>query len=177
MRLDYDEEKIITMTIILGVCGFFGGVGLQLVGLYWWCKRVKWDFWEWLDALGPLLLVMSGFLGVTFGSKKMVWGILGIVGFGCVNWISKRYRKFGWYKSGKPGFVGIVSIMLWSLFEIVVATLVRGGIYLWGLSVQQWECVVLLSVGAMMLYLRAGLDVSYTFKSLWRKKRPKLIPK
>ena len=158
MRLDYDEEKILSLLVVVGFGSIFGVLG-GLAGLWIYCKRQNWNFWEWLDVFGVVGLAMYAVSG---GELRLVVGGIGVV---WVIWLGRNYRKIFWYKSGRVGLAGLCALMWWSGGEIVVAMWSKLGLYWGGLTVSQWVSVVVLSVSATVLLLR-GND-----RFVWRKRR------
>lgn len=121
----HDPEEIFTLTCLLAVVGLLAGkLGLvaavvaMITALIIWCRKMKWNWGEWLDALG-----LYGILGLMLYSWYFVFA------FGLL-WLLKRYyRRFSWYKSGKPGFVGLFAVTIFGLSQIVFAFLTKTNVY------------------------------------------------
>lgn len=158
MRGEYEEEEILTM--LLGVTGvgmlaaawgwkwwsLWGIVVAVVATLVAWCRRKKWDIWEWLDVIVAASMVMG--LAAAVGSGQwMKGGRLGIfLGVGLVGlWlVAKYYRRWSWYKSGKLGLVGLAGLGWWMGLGLVIANWPASGIYWAGL----------LGVSAVILWRR-----------------------
>ena len=157
---DFGEEEIfshfLTVLFVCGVLGYFGGEWAALLGfvitLFSWCYYKKWDFGEWLDHW---VLIALPWVTLVHYYALVVW-IVAII-------LNKTYRNFTWYESGKIGFSGLSSIILWGLLKAMVAIIVPQTVYWLGLSVDQWFGVWLAVGGMISLYLRSG-------KKIWRKK-------
>jgi prolipoprotein diacylglyceryltransferase len=92
--------------------GFYypGGVVGILLMTVWECKVNEWKLWSFLEDMTQIIYllvlfymanewVMSGF-GLTSG----VFGLSAVLGLTVSQLVAKKYRSFGWYKSGKKGF-------------------------------------------------------------------------
>lgn len=175
LRADYGEDEVLTLTCILGLTALIGGYLLRLhewgaifpslLVLIWWCKKYKWHTGDWLDILvtGGLAISAVAFL-VVDRSNLLLSVSLGL-SFLITVVCKKYYRGWTWYKSGKPGFVGLVGLMLWSISRIGIAFGGTRAVYLWGLSVDQWIGVWTLTTASIVLYLRSG------HKLIWQNKK------
>ncbi len=174
MRADYDEEDILTLSLILagtawalswgwkwwGLAGVL--VGVVLVQILW-CRLKKWNAWEWGDVVSRASLVM----GTAAALGKGWWIVSSVMGVGALGlWgLAKTYRKIGWYKSGKAGLVGLIGGMWW---VGVWTGLAPGQIY--KVYLAGWILVGL----AVAIYLRAGRVISEDWrdiKKLWPRKQ------
>lgn len=160
-RKDFDQEDIfshfLTIVLVCSVLGYFGGEWAALLGflvsLGSWCYYKKWDFGEWLDYW---ILIVLPWVTIIHYYALIIW-LAALI-------INKNYRNFSWYESGRMGFTGLVSIILWGIAKAVVAIVVVQKVYWLGLSVDQW-LGVWIAVGSMItLFLRSG-------KKIWRKKQ------
>ena len=167
MRSDYDQEDILTLSLILagtawglgwgwkwwGLAGVLAGVILALVV---WCKLKKWDVWEWSDVVARASLG----LGAAAALGKGWWVESSVLGVGVlVLWgLARVYRKIRWYKSGKMGLVGMVGAVWWMGAWMGLAPWQISKVYL-----AAWVLVGL----AVAIYLRSG----HKFSGIWPKKR------
>ena len=88
-----------------------GGLVTMLIMTVWYCRINGWKLWSFFEDIIPIIYFFYGFLmidewlrgGMSFdqGWWGMVVAILGLIIFLTV---SKRYRSFSWYRSGKKGF-------------------------------------------------------------------------
>jgi hypothetical protein len=148
--------------------------GWGLVGGGWWmlrrwCTAQKWDFWEVYDWVSVMSL-WFWFLGSVFygpGAKyAMVSSAVGII----VTWfVRSHYRKFRWYPSGKVGIVGLSAILIYSVYEIVVAILNSAAVYWWGLTLAQTVGAWVIAICLVTVYLRGG-NRFHTDVKMFRKK-------
>lgn len=95
-----------------------------------WTKKKSWDFWQIADVLVSAFLAVLVLLGVGLALSADGKFILSFLFLSCFSLILsfvlvKNYRKFIWYKSGKPGFSACLSLAFffagWSLLEFVFA--------------------------------------------------------
>ena len=132
---DHDPEEIFTLTCLLALTGLFVGYvfGLGLVVailamiavLVVWCRRMVWNWGEWLDALG---LQAFFWLAVT-NFRQIPIAIFFVVGYVVLLILKRYYRAFSWYRSGKPGFVGLCAVSIFGFLEIVIAFLTKTNVY------------------------------------------------
>ena len=175
LHLEYDETEVLKFGVwILGV-GLGGVLLVPWVG--WWatwagvvmimlgfCRGRMINFWELGDYLW---LTTLGSIGVASLSIERVDYAIGAgVGIVVLGIISRIYRNFFWYRSGKPGFIVLATWMWWGGVETVVAMAAATKIYWAGLAVTQWIAVCVIEISAIILYLRSGLRVG---ENIWRK--------
>lgn len=187
-RREYPEEEVITMTIILtilGLVGFamwrwtsIGGVlALEILGLKLWAQRHKWDFWEWLDLIGRLSLRWGILVSLAWGPDTWPGSLSLLVGAILVETIRRYYRRFSWYKSGKLGFVGLSSILVWLVSWMLIAKWQTSNVYLGGLRLEIWIAIWAIVGSLIAIYLRGGRKTSHDlriFSKLWPTKNKKL---
>lgn len=121
----HDQEEIFTLTCLLTLVGILAGkinlmvaILAMIITLVIWCHKMKWNWGEWLDIFG-----LYGVLSLTLYSWYFIFA------FGIL-WLLKRYyRRFSWYKSGKPGFVGLFAVTIFGLSQIVFAFFTRANVY------------------------------------------------
>ena len=106
-RLDFEEKRILKFGILSGIIFLSLGwnirmwVGVVGVIVFLALKR-NLDFWEIGDVVFPIL------------SLLIFWptGLLGMMILG-------TYRKFRWYKSGRPGLSGLVTVGALGIFWVI----------------------------------------------------------
>lgn len=185
MRGEHEEERIFGLTlvvtasalvaaILLGAAAYrqwmaweWGGVAGGGIGIWWWCRKMKWDFWEWGDTIAPLSLLVAAGLAAVDGGK--MWWVAGWWGCGflAVPFFRSVYRRIGWYPSGRMGFVGLVSVWWWSIGELAVASKEEFGIYWGGLEISQWVALWFGIFLVVAIYLRGGRRVTEDVRNLW----------
>lgn len=148
LREDYPEEEIFTLSLLIFVSSlvfsavfhrFFGfpalgaflGVALSL---FFKLKISKKSIWEGFDALtfSWLYFAFFGGLGLFLATgdylmfSYLAAGILGVFWY----WLmKKKYRSFGWYKSGKLGFLFWAESAFFALFFSGLAFLRNNTLY------------------------------------------------
>lgn len=169
LKSDYDEEKILTLVSLLGIVGVLSGYAINLhewgvmfpalmvLGL--WCRKYKWNMGEWLDVLVPQGLLITALMGL--------WPL--ILVYVCIMVLKRHYRKFSWYKSGKPGLIGLAGLAGWGFTRIIIAFWDKTGVYLAFLTLDQWVSVVLFTSCVIVIYLQSGQKITWR-KSNIRKK-------
>ncbi len=169
LKSDYDEEKILTLVSLLGIVGVLSGYAVRLhewgvmfpalmvLGL--WCRKYKWNMGEWLDVLVPQGLLITALMGL--------WPL--ILVYVCIMVLKRHYRKFSWYKSGKPGLIGLAGLAGWGFARIIIAFWDNTGVYLAFLTLDQWVSVVLFTSCVIIIYLQSGQKITWR-KSNIRKK-------
>lgn len=186
-REDYPEDDILSMTVILAVLSlvsFFswryisvaGTLLLPGVGMYLWVKKHNWNYWEWMDTVGPVSLVMALLACLSWGPQYLLPSSLFLLGLILVTILGKYYRRFRWYKSGKVGFVGVISIMAWMLAWIGIANWHVSGVYWGGLVLESWVSLWVIIACIVTLYVRGGRRVTHDWRSIskiWQPKKPK----
>lgn len=121
----YDPEEIFTLTCLLAVVGvLFGKINLIssiiaiIVTLIIWCYKKKWNWGELLDTLGIYGALWLSVSSLYFMAAFVILLIL-----------KQYYRRFSWYKSGKPGFVGLFAVTFFGLLEIAIAFMTKSNVY------------------------------------------------
>jgi len=136
--------------------GGFLGIG-GVLGI--WGKKREWDIWLTLDKLADplLLMVILSSVGAWLGNKEIyslglvVLGILGILG---KRFYLGKYRSFAFYPSGKVGFIGLASTILF--FSLILP------LDFYKKSVLSLEAVgdlVIILVSLGLLYKRSGRKI------------------
>lgn len=155
LRLEYELPQIFTVGFGLSVAAFFGwwsplvAVLAATLVLVVCTTRLKIDFWQWWDMVIPLGLLIFAPLAPGRVAISMV------VGWAFLILVSKFYRRFSWYKSGRMGLVGSLAVAIWSVIQIEVAKFNLVWVYL----------AVLIGVSAAItIYIRSG-------RQLWPIKR------
>lgn len=176
MRSEYPEEEVLTLCLLLTLAGVAGAGMVKWVG--WWgvilgmtgvmagyCRVKGWDTWEWADLVGLVSLGLGWILVLAAGAG------VGLAAAVLAGWVAVRltqgyYRSFKWYRSGRVGLVGLVSVVWWGLIEIGVETFTPRTIYWVGLTVAQWLAVAVIVAATAAVYIRSGQTVA---TNIWRK--------
>lgn len=155
-RLDYGEREIMTFGILGGLAFVALGLGFRiwagLLGmmtvLFLFVKKHRWDGWEIWDTIMPILGL---FLGVWYWP----FGFSGLLGL----WVYGNFRKFGWYKSGRPGLAGLMTFG--SLCLILVAKNLGADdkLNVAGITADQIAGIWLLTGVLVSIYLRSRLKL------------------
>ncbi|MDP3955427.1 MAG: prolipoprotein diacylglyceryl transferase [bacterium] len=97
---------------------------------YFWATNKKWNFWVIADTaiLSFLAVVLICLLGYVFiqglNTALLIQVLLTILALAAYFLLKNTYRKFIWYKSGKPGFTAttITAIYFLGLFGLDLYT-------------------------------------------------------
>lgn len=188
MRSDFSNDEIFgfTLNMMFGVVAGcmigsvietgrlpgLSGWGITLGG-WWalrrWCAKQKWDFWELFDwiALSGLWL---WFLGSMFYGYEARLALVGSFTGIMMTWVvRKNYRKFRWYPSGKDGIIGLFSVLVFAIYEVVVAVINPVSIYWWGLTLSQTIAAWVIAICVVTMYLRGGNQFHLNVKMPKRK--------
>ena len=132
---------------------YWGGLGTMLLMTVWNCKVNDWRLWAFLEDMTPIIYVFLALVMVSewvMSGFSLRSGILVLVaGLGLIvnRLVSKKYRSFSWYKSGKKGFgffftntvvLMILALVTGIMFHNLVAAVilsVLGLIFLAGLFI------------------------------------------
>ena len=140
---------------------FLGGLAGVILGLFWFCRRQKWDFWRVADeaAFGILPFFFLAQLGAFFDGTgqgrptNMPWGIffpgslvrrhpisLLMAIFLFLIWvfllkIERQWRTWSWYKSQAPGFIFLAFLGLVFLANFLLAFLKENSLYFYWLEI------------------------------------------
>lgn len=159
-RSDYDEEGILGLWLWLIIVAWIAswgfiwwGVGGMLLAVVLamiiWCRKHKWDAWEWSDVMLRSSLVLGG--GVSLAKGLWIVSLALWLGVAAVWLVARTYRQWRWYKSGKMGLAALVGGIWWMGVWMLLAQRQLIQVYLAGLSI--------IAIG-VVIYLRSG----------WRKK-------
>lgn len=112
-----------------------GGIIAGSVCYQYWINKRKWDYWLVLDKLMPSILIFYLFLNlgllISFPNNILVYRLLSNLILLVISlYLLKNYRHFLWYKSGKVGFAGIISLALFLLFSFLLEIINANKIYL-----------------------------------------------
>lgn len=178
LRGDYDAEQLLTMWLWLVVASWmgsgiwvwwstsgrqiWGAVAGPLLVLAWWSKRYKWDFWELLDAWGPVGLAVAVLGAGGWGPAGWQVALAAAIGITNVSLVRRWYRRWRWYTSGRVGVAGTVALTWWGIINLVIANFNSWAVYSLG-----WMVVLALVV----IYLRSGRQISQDLASIWPNKK------
>lgn len=178
---DMADEEIYQLTLFILLSGlvfsFFTSIVIKsaLFGAFWGTagmmyfrlKQTKIFFWDGFEALSlPLLIfLVLGSLGIflrDWNWQILFYGGIGMVGFFLRWYLGKNYRRFAWYKSGKPGIVfWLLSVYVFALFS-VLAFWQKTSLYLVLLL------LVSLIVCAGVIYLRSERKPREDLKNIFK---------
>lgn len=153
----FDLGKFLWLTRYAGL-GFVSALAGGILGLAWFSKKQKWDFWIMADlavfglALGQAVAKIGTFLDTKnwLELAEIIWLLLILFS---LKRLERRYRLFAWYQGKKkqapPGFLLLTYLFLYFLGQLVLAIFRRDYLYLDSL-------MILASLIA--LYGRSGRD-------------------
>jgi hypothetical protein len=130
------------------------GGWLMIIGVVcWWAWVNDWKIWLLAeDIIMPITFLMVWFkLGGVMGNfdwREVVLVLEIVIAMVVAMWLKGKYRSFGWYKSGRKGFVFFfLSFLVLEL--LAIAELIMGG-RAW-LAGGQIFCGLLFLLGLIML--------------------------
>lgn len=111
---------------------YWGGAGAMLLVTVWECKVNEWKIWAYLEDMTPIVYVFGGLLMADewmragFSLKAGMGVLIMILGLAVNRWVSKKYRSFGWYRSGKKGFgFFFTNMVVFLILALVAAILLK----------------------------------------------------
>ncbi len=142
LRQDYASPTIFTVSFYV-IAGIAAGSALAFVlglaRLWFWLmalgagfaclagwRRFKMRFFELFEALSLglfywLTMVYLGDAVINSSLASLIgFVVVGLIIF-CFYFIEDQYKKFTWYKSGKLGFAGLVSLGTFFLIRAIIA--------------------------------------------------------
>lgn len=127
--------------------------------------------WEVLDALVLpffyfLLLGGIGNFLKTWNLFSLAYVVIGLIGIVSFRFLKKSYRSFGWYKSGKTGFLISIYCLFLSLSLLVLAFFQSDSLYLNRLLL---TVLFLFSFG--LLYYRSEREIKEDISGLWKRRK------
>lgn len=87
-----------------------GGIINMLLLTVWYCRVNDWKLWSFLEDVTPNVYFLGIFLMAEewfrsgFAVGVGIYVLVVILGWVIFRLVSKKYRSYGWYKSGKKGF-------------------------------------------------------------------------
>lgn len=162
---------------ILDLRGFPGnsflGAVLGATGMIiYFSRREKWDLWVVFDEMIKMFFIFLTFsnLGLYLSNRDLFTLILAAVSliFGAISYfLTKYYRRFIWYKSGKPGFVSLLMFAIFVFFYLILDFFLKRGIV--------WEGAgfFVLSLYALaIIYYRSGRSLKEDLRFFVKFKKP-----
>lgn len=112
---------------------FLGAVIGAIGVIIYYSKKKEWDLWVVLDEIIKAFFVVIIFSAVGYYiSNPSLYGLLFIVislGFGLLRFfLTKYYRRLIWYKSGKPGFVCLITFTIFIFSYLLLDFFFKKGI-------------------------------------------------
>jgi len=98
---------------------FFGAVSSGIFASFFWAKKKSWDFWVLADNLIIVFFLTLFLLSLEMfiSGGEIFFLALTLFSFFCLLlsfFFNRNYRKFIWYKSGKPGFSACLGMAIFS---------------------------------------------------------------
>jgi prolipoprotein diacylglyceryltransferase len=143
----FNLSKYFNLSLYPGF-SMLGGILAILGIIFYWVKNKSWNLWLILDEIIKALLFVLLISGLGYFLSS---GTTFALGFMLISTIvllislifGKYYRKFIWYKSGKPGFVGLSSFSLFAVLYLGLEIFFKKGIV--------WEEIGILVLGLYSL--------------------------
>ena len=119
----------------------------------WYCRVNDWKLWAFFEDLTPNIYILGVFLSLEewirsgFNLGIGVYVLTAVIGLAVVQLVSKKYRSYGWYKTGKKGFgffftnmvvfliLALVGVIIYKNYLIAVIWTVLGLLSLTGLFI------------------------------------------
>ena len=141
-----------------------GGILTILGIILYWVKKKSWNLWLILDEIIKALLFVLLVSGLGYFLSSGTNFALAFILISAIVLLislifSKYYRKFIWYKSGKPGFVGLSSFSLFAALYLGLEIFFKKGIV--------WEEIGMLVLGLYSLgylYYRSERNLNDDFR-------------
>ncbi|MGI5840606.1 MAG: prolipoprotein diacylglyceryl transferase family protein [Patescibacteria group bacterium] len=118
---------------------YMGGYLVWFMASWWYANNNKWKVWSFMeDSIVNFGVMMAFFIGdellrsnfnLTAASVLMVLMIIGVL----TMIVSKKYRSYVWYKSGKKGFIFFFTNVLFWLFLALKGVLFKDGYFISGI--------------------------------------------
>jgi len=112
---------------------FLGAVLGAIAVILYYSKKKEWDLWVVLDEVIKVFFVVIALSGFGYYLSSGSLYALGFVAlsllFGIIRYfLTKYYRRFIWYKSGKPGFVSLTTFALFIFLYLLLDFFFKKGI-------------------------------------------------
>ncbi|HOZ80711.1 MAG TPA: hypothetical protein PK370_00625 [Candidatus Woesebacteria bacterium] len=110
---------------------FLGGLLGWAIAVYLYNIESGWKNWAFMEDILPsfwifLMIFLLGELVASKGDIKVVFVFIPILISFILGWlVSKKYRSFWWYKSGKKGFGFFFSMIVYGISRSVVGILIK----------------------------------------------------
>jgi len=95
---------------------YLGAYGGWLWVTYWMAKNFDWKIYPLLEDLTKTTLLL--FIFYVFGKPNFLVMLSGT--YLLTVWLEKKYRSFGWYKSGKKGFAWLAANLFLGVFLAII---------------------------------------------------------
>lgn len=165
---------------------FHGGLLGGILGLFLFCKREKWDFWQTADmaVFGLVLAQVIGRIGCFLNGccygrpTNFFWGVkfaglaeprhptqiyeavFVLLIFFLLLKLERRYRLFTWYKGKKdkaaPGFLALSYLICYNSSRIFLEIFRQDSLYLMGIRSAQLASGLIMLASLVILYQRSG---------------------
>lgn len=181
LKEDYHEEEIFTLSLLIFVSSlifsavFYRFLGFPALGaflgvalsLFVKLKLSKKSVWEGYDALtfSWIYFALFGGLGLflAIGDYLMLsYAAAGLLGGFWYWFMKKKYRSFGWYKSGKLGFLFWAESAFFSLFFSGLAFLRNNTLYCY----EGFVWLVLFFACFVVIYIRSERSAKEDLKRI-----------
>jgi len=169
-RLLFNPLRWLALRIEPGF-SFFGALVSFLLITFLWSGKKKWDFWLVFDNLSLPFFFVFSFLSfgliITNGGELFFYLFFLSVLFSILSiFLAKYYRRFIWYKSGKPGFVGCLSLGFFSMIFGLLEFFLKKGVYFEIIGILLFAFLFL-----VLFYKRSERSVKEDFKSIFIRKK------
>ena len=180
---DFKEENIYNLTIFLLISGIsfsllfkklflfpvFGSFWGTVLVMKWRVDILKRNLWDAYDALSlPLhYFIFIGGIGKFLSNWRAVslgYVLIGFFGIFIVNLLRKKYRGFGWYKSGKPGLVFWFSSLICFVNLLLLDLLTDSKLYF-----KKPLIILTIAICFVIIYIRSQRTLKQDFGLIFKK--------
>ena len=112
---------------------YYGAMVSMGLTTWWYCMKNDWKVWTFFEDMALALyifmavLMLSDFIKSISEIKYLVYFAVAVIGVIIIKLVSKKYRSFVWYRSGKKGFVFLFVNIIVAILLLGVGLLFRNG--------------------------------------------------
>jgi prolipoprotein diacylglyceryltransferase len=199
-RFNFNVFSWLSLSSVPGLSMYGAIVGVFFAALLF-SHKMKWRFWEVWDGVceAGLWLALISSIGAFMSSvlpgqiTTLPWGVefLGLSGrrhpitiyiaLVCIislvsmALVRRHYRRFGWYKSGRIGFVGLFGTLASGVGLFVLEFLTDRGIYFMGIKLEKIFVSLISIVSVILIYKLSGRKISEDKSSISKFFRSKVV--
>lgn len=139
---------------------WWGAIVFGWLASFWFVRKFHWQIWDVWDSLVQSFLFITIFLeaglSLKFGVGNLLVALISLICLILGLVVSRRYKGWSWYKSGKIGIVGMSQVMSFAFGFFVLASVGSKRLYLGPNFFELLASILVLIVFGAILYKRAG---------------------